>query len=104
MKALGLTPNRRITCDGKLWDGDAIPGEVLLLPCNDEDVRRDINALLHKCEQREMPPVKEKKAKTKKAKETKCVICDEHTKDIGIELGKKVPMCKLCQDKEVVDA
>lgn len=70
MKTLALTATRQVSCNGKLWDGDE-SAEGDTLPATDDDVRRTINMLLTTHEQRELPPVKEKKTKAKKSsKET----------------------------------
>jgi hypothetical protein len=61
-----LTRSRFVAAGTTLWDGGAVDKYLYELPATDEDVRRDINALLAKHEQRELPPIKEKKTPAKK--------------------------------------
>ena len=63
---LTLTPNRLITNNTELWDGDAYDGPTTPLPASDEDVRRDINRLLILHHQRDLPPERPKAASKKK--------------------------------------
>lgn len=83
---LRLLLNRLIAANGMLYDGsEPLAEEGVLLPCTDAQVRRDIDALLTKHNQRELPPVKPKKL-TKKEKRHMKLTAEE--KAISCKCGE----------------
>lgn len=59
---LSVMTNRLIAANGMLYDGcEHLLTEGVLLPATDAQVRRDIDGLLTKHSQRELPPEKPKK-------------------------------------------